>query len=117
MCDTNPLIYLLDGNNDVAEYLDGKHVWISVISELELFAKKGLKELEKNEINYLLDSCFIAEIRPQVKKITKALMQEVSVKLPDAIIAATAIYLDMPLLTADSGFRKIQNLKLILLEL
>jgi predicted nucleic acid-binding protein len=38
--DTNPLIYLLDGNRDVAEYLDGKHVWVSVITELELFAKK-----------------------------------------------------------------------------
>jgi len=34
----------------------------------------------------------------------------------DAIIAATAIYLDLPLLTADTGFEKIPQLKLILLE-
>jgi len=43
-------------------------------------------------------------------------MQQVSVKLPDAIVAATAIYLDLPLLTADMGFNKIPHLKLILLE-
>jgi len=43
-------------------------------------------------------------------------MQEVSVKLPDAIVAATSIYLDLPLLTADVGFEKIHGLKLILLE-
>ena len=49
--DTNPLIYLLDGKKKAADYLDGKQVWISVISELELFGKKGLTENEKNENN------------------------------------------------------------------
>ena len=44
-------------------------------------------------------------------------MQKFVVKLPDAIIAATALYLDLPLLTADTGFQKIQDLKLILLEI
>jgi predicted nucleic acid-binding protein len=114
--DTNPLIYLLNGNFEAADYLDGKQVWISVISELELFGKKGLSDIEKDEINYLLENCFIAEINPQIKQITKNIMQEVSVKLPDAIVAATSLYLDLPLLTADIGFEKIHGLKLILLE-
>jgi len=65
--DTNPLIYLLDGNRDVAEYLDGKHVWVSVITELELFAKKGLTQHEKDEISILLESCFIADLNPTCK--------------------------------------------------
>ena len=90
--------------------------WVSVISELELFGKKGLSDFEIDEISYLLDSCFISEINPQIKQITKNLMQKVSVKLPDAIIAATSIYLDLPLLTADVEFEKINGLKLILLE-
>ena len=114
--DTNPLIYLLNGNLEAAKYLDEKQVWVSVISELELFGKKGLSDFEIDEISYLLDSCFIAEINPQIKQITKNLMQKVSVKLPDAIIAATSIYLDLPLLTADVEFEKINGLKLILLE-
>lgn len=41
--DTNPLIYLLDGNKTVAEFLDQKQVWVSVISELELFREKRFK--------------------------------------------------------------------------
>ena len=114
--DTNPLIYLLNGSSEAADYLDGKQVWISVISELELFGKKGLSDIEKDNINNLLESCFIAEINSQIKQITKNLMQEFSVKLPDAIIAATSLYLDLPLLTADAGFEKIQNIKLILVE-
>ena len=71
--DTNPLIYLLSGNREAANYLDGKQVWISVISELELFGKKALSELEKREINLLLESCFIAEMNSQIKQITKNL--------------------------------------------
>ncbi len=43
LSDINPLTYLLDGNEAAFEYLDGKQIWISVISELELFGKKGLR--------------------------------------------------------------------------
>ena len=116
VCDTNPLIYLLDGNKQVAELLDQQQVWVSVISELELFGKRGLSDAEIAEINLLLDSCFIAELSPQIKKIVKELIQKFNIKLPDAIIAATALYLDLPLLTADKEFNKVPNLKLILLE-
>jgi predicted nucleic acid-binding protein len=44
LADANPLIYLLDGNVEVAEFLDEKQVWLSVISELELFGKRGLSK-------------------------------------------------------------------------
>ena len=50
--DTNPLIYLLNGSQKAASYLYGKQVWISVISELELFGKKGLTETEKRETSH-----------------------------------------------------------------
>jgi predicted nucleic acid-binding protein len=36
--------------------------------------------------------------------------------LPDAIVAATAIFLGIPLLTFDSNFSKIDELDFILLE-
>jgi predicted nucleic acid-binding protein len=65
----------------------------------------------------LLDDCFIAELTPHVKQLVKKLMQKYAIKLPDAIIAATALYLDLPLLTADKEFSKITGIKLILLEL
>lgn len=117
LSDTNPIIYLLDGNTEVAAFLDGKQVWISVISELELFGKKGLSKAEIREIDSLLSSCFIAELTPQVKHIAKELMQKHAVKLPDAIIAATAIYLDLPLFSADIEFQKISELNFILFDL
>ena len=38
------------------------------------------------------------------------------IKLPDAIIAATAIKNNLPLLTADKGFKRVSELNLNLLE-
>jgi len=114
--DTNPLIYLLQGNSLAEEYLDGRQVWISVISELELFGKKGLKPTEILVIQDLVDHCFITDLNPGIKKYTKELLQNTNLKLPDAIVAATALYLDLPLLIADIQFRQIDGLKLILLE-
>jgi len=116
LLDTNPLIYLLDGNKEVAEYLDGKQVWISAITELELFGKKGLNKSELKEINHLINNCIIADINAEIKQITKELLQGSSVKLPDAIIAATSFYLDLPLFTSDTDFRNISGLNLVLLE-
>jgi predicted nucleic acid-binding protein len=115
--DTNPLIYLLDGNSEIARILDGKIVWVSVISELELFGKKGLSAHDIQQIDLLLNSCFIAEINPDIKKTTKHLMQTYPIKLPDAIIAATAMYLDLPLLTSDTAFQKLPDIKLVLFDL
>lgn len=114
--DTNPLIYVLNGSEKAAEYLNDKQIWISVISELELFGKRGLTTQEKKEIEFMLESCFIAELNSEIKLLTKELLQTTSIKLPDAIIAATAIYLDLPLLTFDTDFSRVSNLKLFILE-
>jgi predicted nucleic acid-binding protein len=46
----------------------------------------------------------------------KDLKQAYPIKLPDALIAATAIYLDIPLLTFDKGFKNISELQLIFWE-
>lgn len=118
--DTNTLIYVLNGDSAfssvAAEILDGKQVWISVITELELFAKRGLKAQEKKDIEWLIDTCFVLDINSEIKKITKYLLQKYTIKLPDAIIAATAMYLDSPLVTADFMFEKIKDISVILLS-
>lgn len=114
--DTNPLIYLLHGNLNAAEYLDGKQVWISVITELELFGKKDLSKKEKEEIELLVENCFVADLNQGIKQLTKNILQLPKIKLPDAIVAATAIYLDLPLITFDNDFHNIPELKLMILK-
>jgi hypothetical protein len=47
---------------------------------------------------------------------TIQLRRKYNIKLPDAIIAASAIESDLVLMTADSGFKKIDELQLEILN-
>ena len=116
LCDTNSIVYLLDGNRDVARLLDGKQIYLSVITELELFGKQNLSDNEIKIIEVLLDECFVIDINQEIKRIYREIKQNNTIKLPDAIIAATAIYLDIPLLTFDRGFKNISLLKLMVCD-
>ena len=52
-----------------------------------------------------------------IKERTILLRRKYGTKLPDSIVAATAIECELPLVTADKGFKKIEELDLRLLEL
>jgi predicted nucleic acid-binding protein len=67
-------------------------------------------------IEALVNNCFIIDINSEIKQIYKNLKQTYPVKLPDALIAATSIYLDMPLFTFDKEFKTIPELPLIFWE-
>jgi len=116
VCDTNPIIYLLDGNKDIAKLLDNKQIYLSVLTELELFGKPNLSVQDNKIIGVLLDECFVIDINQEIKHIYREIKQKHIIKLPDAIIAATAIYLDIPLLTFDKGFKNIPQLKLMMCD-
>ena len=117
VCDTNPLIYLLDGNRNIARFLDSKQIYLSVITELELFGKQNLSFRDNEIIEALLSGCFVIDINQEIKQIYREIKQKQIIKLPDAIVAATAIYLDIPLLTFDKGFKNVSNLKLVMMDL
>ena len=114
--DTNILINLAEGKPGADHYLTDNKLFISVITEIELLGWHKISAPHKIFFNELLKDCKIVELMPDIKKITIELKQQHKVKLPDAVIAATAIYLDIPLLTYDSGFEKIKSLNLLLLN-
>ena len=116
LCDTNVLIHLLNNNPDVVDFLTEKRVFISSVTELELYEKPDMSSSELAIIDKLIDSCDIIDLIQPVKEIVKRLKQQYRIKLPDAIVAAAAIYSDIPLITFDSDFSKIEELKLVLFD-
>lgn len=114
--DTNIAIYLLDGNDELAGILEGNKLYVSFISQLELLGFQGLSESAETLIEDLIDSCILIDINNKIKRLVIELRRKYRIKLPDAIVAASAIYLDIPLLSADTGFQKIEELHLILFE-
>ena len=67
-------------------------------------------------LDELIDQCFVIDLIEPVKDIVKKIKQKYSIKLPDAIIAASSIYTDIPLVTFDNDFRHLSELKFILFE-
>lgn len=100
----------------VVDFLTDKEVYISAITELELFGKQDMSENERVIIEELISSCFVFDLLEPIKNIVKNIKQKYKIKLPDAIIAATAIYLDLPLVTFDEDFKQIEELTLVLMK-
>ena len=117
LIDTNIALYLLNGDNTIAELLDGKDVYLSFISELELLGFQELRDEDLPIIEEFLNSCIIIDLNQAIKKITIELKRAQKIKLPDAIIAATSKYMNIPLISADQGFEKILELQFIKYEL
>lgn len=110
MIDTNIAIALLNGDEILAEMFDGKDVRISFITELELLCKPGMNTSEKKNISAFIDDCTILEINSSIKEITIFIRQSWKIKLPDAIIAATSIFWNLPFFTRDEDFKNIKGL-------
>ena len=55
------------------------------------------------------------QLTPEIKNIAIEFKQQNAIKTPDAIIAATAKFLQLPLVTSDKGFRKFTDIQIILI--
>ena len=105
LLDTNAIIQLLKGNEEVKCLIENAElVCCSVLSELEFSSFPNLSthdlDLLKNFISkvFVIDLCSFDE---KLKKSIVEIRQERKVKLPDAIIIASAIRHGCSLVTAD----------------
>lgn len=95
------------------KYLNGKQLYISVITELELLGFKGISKKEEKAINEFVSQCKIININNEIKKETVNIRKNYNTKLPDSIIIATALHIDLALITSDTEFKKVSELTLI----
>lgn len=116
LVDTNILPYLLNGNNTLQQILQGKTIYLSFITELELIGFKQTDPSEERLINKLLNDCIIVALNNKIKNHYAEVRRLYNLKLADSVIAATAIALNLPLITADKQFVSVKELMLIKFE-
>ncbi|MBS7786175.1 type II toxin-antitoxin system VapC family toxin [Flavobacterium sp. CYK-55] len=116
IADTNFLVYLHEGNLIVEPFLE-YNFGVSFVSEIELLGFNGITKSEEAKLKMLLNDCFQIEWNTKIKEQTILLKRKYHIKLPDAIIAASCIVYDIPLVSADKGFSKISELDLVLIEM
>ena len=116
LIDTNIVIYTIKGLPLIEPYL----IYDFAISEISIIELLGVKNIEvftlksrQRFINGIATYPFNTEIREQAIE----LKQKYTLKVPDAIIAATAIHYDQSLLTADKDFVKIKEISSIIVTL
>lgn len=76
----------------------------------------NLSKLQKEIFKEILSNCVVYSMNDAIKDKCIFLRNNYKIKTPDAIIAATALVFDLPLLTSDADFKKINELKLIFIE-
>lgn len=122
------VIYLLD-NNIISKYFSSSFNStaqefvsdvldqipnISVITQIETLSWVNAdKKIEKIAQNFILDSNIYGLNADIIHRCIKIRRNKKSIKIPDAIIAATAISNEMTLISTDADFKGIQGLKLI----
>ncbi len=114
--DTNIVLYLLSGDETIADFLNDKTVFLSFITELELLGYKEISAEELSKVESLLADSTIIDINSEIKKIVIELRKSNKIKLPDAIIAATSHYLNIPFMTSDKDLTKLTELNILFYE-
>ncbi|GBL34797.1 hypothetical protein EMGBS15_03920 [Filimonas sp.] len=104
LVDTNIISYYFQGKFEVAEYIRKSSLYISFITEIELKSNPKLSKQERATIDSFLKTCIILDINAEIKQTAVSIIKNHKLKLPDAIIAATASYLKLELVTADEQF-------------
>lgn len=115
LADTNFLIFTSQGNPIVEPFLD-YNIGISFISEMELLGVFSISKIQKSNVQNIINECFVIDMNTEIKKYAIQIKQKYKIKLPDAIIAATAIQYNIPFITADADFKVVKELNLIFLE-
>lgn len=107
--DTNIVLSLL--GDQLAEPLPVRPYFASTITEIELLSYPSLSHSEKSKIRTLLRDIYVVDMDTDIKEKTIRLRRYQGLKLPDAIIAATALSLDGILLTNDQKIARTPGLQ------
>jgi hypothetical protein len=113
LLDTNIVLYLLNGEETLIPLLEEKNLFLSFVTQLELLGTRYLNPDDNLKIKQFISECTVIDITPEIKDITINIRQNYNIKLPDCIIVATSLWLNMPLITADHDFTKIDIADLI----
>ena len=89
-------------------------VYISAITELELFAFSSLSAQEHTLIDELISTLSVIPVDSHIARLASFIRREYQLKVPDSVIAATALFTGSALVTRNTrDFKKVTALALL----
>ncbi len=116
--DTNAIIYYLKDEPDVVTSLNtiftqNVPIYISTITEIELFGFSKLSEQETAQIEAILRTVAIIPVDSRIARTAGFIRRNYHINIADSTMAATALFTGTTLLTRNiRDFRKIPNFSL-----
>lgn len=110
LLDTNILLYITGKRIDITALPEGAY-FTSFITELEILSYPSLTSQEEKNLEIP-----IVDITSQIKEQAISFRKKYRLKLPDAIIAATALSLRATLVTNDKSFLSVKEIKIKSIE-
>jgi predicted nucleic acid-binding protein len=105
--DTNVIIDVLNGKLDLLAFLTSfsdYELYINPVIKIEVLARPDMSAVEEAEARVLLDAFSLKEIDNLICEIAIQICRDKELRLPDALIAASAIALNATVLSNDSHF-------------
>jgi predicted nucleic acid-binding protein len=113
LLDTNIVLFLLSGDETLESFLNDKDLYVSVITEMEMLSYHGITETERKKILSFFRLCTVVSLTEEIKAKAIDVRKKYRSKLPDSIIAATALSLKAPLMSGDKALKNLNELNLI----
>ena len=113
LLDTNAIVQLLKGNKELIAILGtADFIATSIIAEMEYLSFSGLSDADVTLYQAFRSRISIYDVPSSDTAFTQLVVKarkEYGLKLPDAIIAGTAMANGLTILTADDHFKKVKS--------
>ena len=110
--DTNICIYLLNGDELIADLLNDASVSFHLLLKL-IYSYHGNNSVAIKTLDAFIQSVTVLGMDDIIKHNTIEIRKLKRLKIPDAIIAASALSNKLSLVTADKALLKIEELKVV----
>jgi hypothetical protein len=116
LLDSNAIIYFFNGEKKIADLIEKTKddLFVSFITKIEILAFEGADRAIQQKIEEFFDEIKIVLIDDGIIEKTIQYRKNTRLKIPDAIICATAKALGLTLVTADKSLsKKIKGIHII----
>jgi toxin FitB len=116
--DTNAIIYYLKGDKKASSFIEkilngNPSIYISTITEVELFGFSKITEIEAYQIEKILETISIIPLDSRIARMAAKIRQLYKLKTADSVIAATALFTGSVLVTRNvKDFLKVTDLQI-----
>jgi predicted nucleic acid-binding protein len=115
--DTNAIVALLQGNQELVNYTRGVDwIGVSIISQIEFFCFSKLTDVDRNLFTEFLTQIEVIGLPSSDRQLidrTVEIRRTLRIRLPDAIIVASALTRNASLVTADRELLSIKDLPVL----